>query len=548
MNKVIITGHRQAGCRELEEILLGYGMGRPFPSLMQGLLPMEISEAMLHGSARQQREHVSERACRALAPGPIWKELLIDLLVANTEQLWWGWADPEFPPLLDYWRDMDPQTLFVLVYDEPHNVFKDVRDVGESTEVEFDAILNEKLDEWAACNRELLAFRRRNPERAILVSSTQARQSESAFANVVRHRLGLDQSLSLEIVDEECVLPDITSKNQDSGKQDLLEAAWNSWLAASGQRAGAQVDLLFPESVERLAITEYLAKKQPYLDLYQELQAASDMPVRTERLIPVVDAWKAIKTQRQCIVSTLRDATHRYLALSARHHDASKENESLRNQLHQLRVDLDSQYLRDLETIKKADDKIAKGEKDMIRLQGVNKELETLNRRSMEKHRKSEEQNEEYKSEIEKLKNILQMHGIMTGKESGARTVWPPTGAARIIKQELAYRLGAIIVSRSKSPIGLWGIPMAILRETRRSQQDRRLKHEVHLQSLRQYRDWDDACRIQGQLSYRLGKTLMEKSRSPIGWLTLPFALMQEVRAFRKRRELVDSGSDETGN
>ena len=46
---------------------------------------------------------------------------------------------------------------------------------------------------------------------------------------------------------------------------------------------------------------------------------------------------------------------------------------------------------------------------------------------------------------------------------------------------------------------------------------------------------------IKQQLSYRLGSKLVKHARSPIGWVTLPFAIIYETIAFKQKRRRTKS-------
>jgi hypothetical protein len=53
---------------------------------------------------------------------------------------------------------------------------------------------------------------------------------------------------------------------------------------------------------------------------------------------------------------------------------------------------------------------------------------------------------------------------------------------------------------------------------------------------IEKYRDAYEAEQVKQHLSYRLGTTLIAHSRSPIGWVKMPFALRREVKDFRSRK------------
>jgi hypothetical protein len=113
------------------------------------------------------------------------------------------------------------------------------------------------------------------------------------------------------------------------------------------------------------------------------------------------------------------------------------------------------------------------------------------------------------------------------------------------IKKELRYRLGDALVSCSRSPGGWLRMPFALLGEIRRP--PGREKGAVRNASNggtdreKSSRKPDkEALVIKQQLSYRLGSQLVKHARSPIGWAILPFALVRETVAFKRKRRSAD--------
>ncbi|UBQ40029.1 hypothetical protein [Comamonas thiooxydans] len=124
MNKIIVVGHPQSGFESVEELLLDCGMAEAKPSRREGFVPAQISETLVkvHGAVPVQ--HVSDAdQLNQIEVAPVWQGLALDLMLANVEQPLWGWADAQAVYLLDYWKSQDPQTVFVLVFDEPQSVF-----------------------------------------------------------------------------------------------------------------------------------------------------------------------------------------------------------------------------------------------------------------------------------------------------------------------------------------------------------------------------------------------------------------------------------------
>lgn len=106
-------------------------------------------------------------------------------------------------------------------------------------------------------------------------------------------------------------------------------------------------------------------------------------------------------------------------------------------------------------------------------------------------------------------------------------------GAADRIKRQLSYRLGAIMISHSKSMRGLCSMPWALYSEARIFQSEKKMVPMQKLPPIWKYEDSHEAERVKKHLSYRLGAILIANMRSPIGWFKLPRALRKEVLIYR---------------
>jgi|GEM_PF-1078124 len=108
-------------------------------------------------------------------------------------------------------------------------------------------------------------------------------------------------------------------------------------------------------------------------------------------------------------------------------------------------------------------------------------------------------------------------------------------GAAARVKQHLSYRLGAQMIAHSHNLRGWFGMPWALMSEVQQFRAAQRRPGAKTQPPLHTYRDAHEAERVKKHLSYRLGERFIAHSRSPIGWLRLPFALRNEVKQFRQQ-------------
>lgn len=110
------------------------------------------------------------------------------------------------------------------------------------------------------------------------------------------------------------------------------------------------------------------------------------------------------------------------------------------------------------------------------------------------------------------------------------------TGAAERVKQQLSYRLGNTLIQQSRSIGGILSLPMALARQVREYEQDKKSRAGKKMPPIESYLDAAEAEKVREHLSFRLGKTLVENSRTPLGWIRMPFAMQKEIKAFKHRR------------
>jgi hypothetical protein len=108
-------------------------------------------------------------------------------------------------------------------------------------------------------------------------------------------------------------------------------------------------------------------------------------------------------------------------------------------------------------------------------------------------------------------------------------------GAADRVKQQLTYRIGNTVVKRSRSLGGWLGMPFALVGEIR-SFRAQEKHNKKKLPPLHTYDDAKEAERVKNQLSYRMGSVILKNGSSPLGWIRMPFALRREFRTFHKKR------------
>ncbi|WP_020203676.1 hypothetical protein [Cupriavidus sp. WS] len=228
-----------------------------------------------------------------------------------------------------------------------------------------------------------------------------------------------------------------------------------------------------------------------------------------------------------------------------------QENELLLKQLYQIQTELERSHLECKQQRERVDALLSS---EKLAIEG-SEELAELRLRLADHSRQAEEQGRiDIRQELEQENQLLfkQLHQMQEEQERHHREMrsakvadqlktrnFRPAleyrGAADRIKHGLTYRLGTTMILRSRSIGGWITMPWALLRETRQFRAEA-AKHAQLGVPLHEYRDVHEAERAMRHLSYRLGAKLLAGLGSPLGWLKLPMALRREVKAFRQER------------
>lgn len=299
MKKLIVVGHPASGYKQVEQWLVHHGMAQALPSRRQNLGPADINSTLCNAHDCQALSSTAESNDRLLVlnPGPVWNELALDLMLANTQHKLWGWADPQAIHLLDYWAGLEPGIRFVLVYANPETAFAgpDSSQVGEVSDDLLQADHERQCQQWIAFNHSLLHFYLRHPERSVLMHA-----DTDSSGHVLRQ---------LELLE-----------SADIGVDTTIKTVSDQPLA------------------QRL-LAQQLAQQYPGLQqCFNELQAAATAPALAQ------------KTQASAaVIAQALQELHGKLSETLSPEEISElkeENELLLNQLHLVQEELESYYLK----------------------------------------------------------------------------------------------------------------------------------------------------------------------------------------------------------
>jgi hypothetical protein len=221
----------------------------------------------------------------------------------------------------------------------------------------------------------------------------------------------------------------------------------------------------------------------------------------------------------------------------AAHHRCVEEHQREFQQRQQLEKDKASLAAR-LEAAEKERAELARASRDASgSLKQLQDELAQLRARMAKSQAEGESERGLLTRQLHEVQEQLEAAYAAQSHGSPAATNPPapaPTGAADRVRNELAYRVGELLVERGQSLAGWASLPFALLRVTIADR--RRRSHAPAAAPLESYSDYQDAARLQRHLRYRLGAAFLRNASSPLGWTRMPWALKKELASFRLER------------
>lgn len=580
-NHILVVAHPSAQAQQVFDLLKAAGVQEALPSRREQLSAQALTETLLKAHGLQWSNGQVPTSIESVEASPMWQSLVLDLVLGNMEQPLWAWLDPQAVHLLDFWQQQSEHTVFMLVYDDIHNIYQQCLQGGADASPES---INAKVQSWVAYNEALLQFHLRNPERSFLVHAKQVAQSAQSYVQQINQRVAAPLQLAAG---------HSTAAEQPT---DAVEQP-NSQLASMGEPQNLPSATTQPgtEGLANWLIEQLVHTQSDALQLYEALQAAANLPLAQPVVsAPAADAaalqqaWASfaaaqlqyrsncqqvqnLQHQLQAQAQTMAEAAQQKQgALQAQLKAAEEENALLLEQLHKVQEELEKLYLqgkedkKNLENLnaqtKKLQEQLsveqqaAKKYKDQLaaeqaKIKALQEQLAKApsNQKTVASVTELKEENdlllkqlhivqeelERYYIENQKLKAGGVVHQEKTAAKSKTKPLY---GAADRIKRQLSYRLGAVMIEKSRSFGGWLSMPFALREETKRFRQEQAARKGKKLPPIASYRDAYEAERVKQHLSYRLGSTMLEHAKSFTGWFTMPAALYAQVKQFRKSR------------
>ncbi|WMS38457.1 protein HyaE [Pasteurella multocida] len=603
MKKVIIIGHKQSNYQNVEKAFQYYGMNPPHPSKREKMSPIEIGDVLnkvlpdlnkapenlsllpnkkIKGSSIKNKSRKKSRNS-TIKTTSLWDNLYLDLVLANIDQEFWGWSDPNSLQLLDYWANIDQDIHFVFVYDKPENLFQH-NFIEESIELDSEKI-KEKLEEWEKYNEKLLMFFNKYKERSVLINSRQIRKSIQNSIPKIYKELSASEVTLEKILHEDRL--DIPSENLNENLDPLSDLIISNVL----KKHYSTVELY--EKLQRESSLPYLDTNkvndislainawQEMIKRNKEYQILTAEHKNTETFLleeknKLVEKTKEIVREKEKNIKDKKDLEIQIEALQLKLEKYFIESNALKEDNKKLSIEIDDLNIKKEENIKSLKKEIetlkAEIEKNHIEnknLKETNKssliEIEKLNREKEDDNKQKEKtitllkkedsiksneldrKNEEIKNykiiiednikekkslenQVEALQFELEKYFIENKKIKEKPPLW---GASKVIRSTLEYQLGRTMIEKSRSIIGFIMLPISLILVylSFKISEIRKDKNII----LHEYQDYYEAMKLKNHLSYKLGEVFIINFKNPIKWILLPYRLYKTVFNFKKK-------------
>lgn len=576
-NHILVVAHPSAQAQQVFDLLKAAGVQEALPSRREQLSAQALTETLLKAHGLQWHEGQVPTNIESVEASPMWQSLVLDLVLGNMEQPLWAWLDPQAVHLLDFWQQQSEHTVFMLVYDDLHNIYQQCLQSGADASPES---INAKVQSWVAYNEALLQFHLRNPERSFLVHAKQVAQSAQSYVQQINQRV----AAPLELAAEEPV---------DTAEQPTSQLASTELQTQPSATTQPGTDGLANWLIEQLVHTQADA-----LQLYEEMQAAANLPLAQPVVsAPAADAvglqqaWAsfvAVQQQHSRNTQRVADLQQQLQTLQQQHaqvqaltdseatakqavqvqlKNAEEENALLLEQLHKVQEELEKLYpqgkedkknlenqsaqIKKLQEQLSAEQQTAKKHKDQLvteqaKIKALQEQLAKapLNQKTDATVAELKEENDLLLKQLHIVQEELERYYLENRQLKAGGAVLQPVlnkktyyGAADRVKQQLSYRLGATMIAQSRSVVGWLRMPFALNAEFKRFKQDQAARANQKLPPIAQYRDAHEAERVKRHLSYRLGARMIANSKTLGGWISMPWVLLAEAKAFERERQ-----------
>ncbi|HDR1155759.1 TPA: protein HyaE [Pasteurella multocida] len=621
MKKVIIIGHKQSNYQDVEKVFQCYGMNPPLPSKREKMSPIEIGHVLnkvlpslehtpknvsllsnkkskiKKGNSAKNKSHKHAKTNTIQTTSSIWDNLSLDLMLANIEQNFWGWSDPNAIQILDYWANLDPNIHFVFVYDKPENLFQ-YHSLEEALKLDKHTV-QAKFEEWQTYNEKILTYFNKYKDRSVLLNTQQLQNTKKTSLSEIYKHISAPDALvkklnepslnkEMEIIEvnqdlshqEECPLsnfivsqiiknsPTVTqvyeelqshadlpyiSEQKLVNDADFALLAWKDMIQkqVDANQYQHEKELELSTIKERqLEVTEkYQLTEQKLSETQKEIEQIKDenRKVKSEKvkLTASVQSTSKILSEKEkeisCIKSENTKIKEEKIKIDEAYHLTKKTLSDKEKALKTHQDEIEALKIIFNENISVQEDIQEKFQEANKRKQELEQELKAISDKkalleteNSQKTQVSESLENENKVLLAQLQLIQEELEKLYIDNQVLKAKPRLYGAADRIKNQLTYRLGYKIQRHGRSLFGLIFLPLILFCTYLRFKKEMKKYEWNTLPPIHEYEDAHKANRIKSHLSYKLGVIFLQEIKNPFKWLTLPYKLIKEGKQFKQ--------------
>lgn len=475
MSIIIQTGHNSSFSAVVMDKLYQRGLNRPL--VLHGKNQSVEQLAASLEKLFTRKNNFSQK---------IADNLVMDFLLANHEQQDWGWHDEKNLSALPYWQDLDDDIRFILVFDHPKYLVERllVEELSKET-------LNAIVEEWVDYHTQLLAFYESFSDKCILIEGVAVIEK---FSNLREKIESFNHSIEWKSSWQ------INTNEEVQANHDFISTVIIEEVLKHYPQVITLYNSLLSKATVKVSSNIYKTKKIELTDL---VLALNELKINREFDVEkLLEESGLLSTTQLKLEQVQTESSNKITQIENKSRELEKENKKLSSQLTQLESNL-----KQVNVAKQA--------------QTRDTELMKENELLITQLHQVQEELERYYLENQRLKSDKSSNG-------SKKPVY--YGAAERVKNDLPYRLGAIMV-KSKTPKEIVQLPVALVKEYRNFQHH---KPNENLPPVEEYQDAYEANKVKKHLSYKFGKRIIEDSKTVRGVFQLFLALTKEYRDFKK--------------
>lgn len=440
MSIIVQVGHSSSYSNQFMQMLYKRGLGEPLKSHTYQLTAEEVTDKLVKILQKNNSP----------ANSKIIDNLLVDLLLSNLDQDDWGWSSECNLEILDYWKNIDESVRFILIFDSPKLLLKNL--LGQTITTE---ILETAIREWIAYHQKLLTFFENSTKNCLLIEGELAVNN---LMNVKDHIQAITTNFKLEN-NKQTQDSEIVEKTDNNPMFEIIA----NEILVQYPACIALYDTLIKKSSIRFK-NKKLPTKNILLGLIDSLNVLNEQQVLQKTLLSennnLQNQLMVLMSEKQSLEQQLSQNVS--LEQNKNNINTKQENELLISQLHQVQEELERYYLENQklksEQKKEPPKPVYYGAADRVK-----EDLPYRLGATMVNHSKSAKDLAVLPLAL--AKEYREFNKNKPNDELPAIEEYQDAYEAEKVKKHLSYRLGKTLVDGLKSPKSAIDLPVKLGKE-----------------------------------------------------------------------------------